>query len=251
MANPDQLEVYHTCESIDENVNYVDFIAKHRVKLVVWSDAWETLFEPNDLVVSAISTDNITASVDESFYSEYSDWLQKPFEDYFLSRDVDLNTIDLIKHCMESSYGDSITTTLEARWWFYYMIRHQYFVVSHWHLNLENQPGRNVMCFFDTYEFDAWSQVNRNNFFAGTEWNTYKQDLKDAIYKYWPDLDFNKNKTKQNSYYVVGWTHRKTAQFNQQYMFLYQDRDLKIKSYRPKYWPLVDIETVRRDLNVL
>jgi hypothetical protein len=250
LTNSDQLEVYHTCESIVENEDYIDFITSHNVKLVSWSDAWETLFQPIDLIVTATSVDQLTASVDESFYAQYSDWLQKPFADYFLSRGATVDKIDQMKTVMETSYGGEIKTTLEARWWFYYIVRHQFWMLRDWHLNLENGLGENVTCFYDTYEFDAWSQVNKNNFFGGTAWNTYKQLLKDITYKYWPNENFNKNKTKTTSIYLKGWMRRKNAQFDQQYLFMYY-KDGEMRRYKPQYWPLIDMNIIRRDINGL
>ncbi len=247
LKNPNQLTVYHTCESTQENPDYVPQILKHGVDMKSWSDLWETPFEPNDLVVTATTADNITASVDQSFYNEYGDWLQRSWQDYFLFRGMSAEKISWLENKLKL-HENSITTTLEARWWFYYAIRHQLWVIKDWNLNLENNFG-SVICFFDCYDFDAWSQVNRNQFFYGNQWNTYKQAFKNEIYKLWPNNHFNQTKEKTNSGYNIFWGRRKTAQFDQQYLFLYLDKKNSIRSFRPRYWPIINKSMLLEDLS--
>ena len=247
LTNSDQLTVYHTCESLIENPDYLTYIESHNVKLGLWSDLWETPFDKNDLVITCSGGDNITASVDESFYQEHSEWLYRPWQDYFKFRGIDFSTIEQIEQKF-SQHDNSITTTLEARWWFYYIIRHQYWITRDWNINLENGIGQNVVCFFDCYEFDAWSQVNRNQMFGGRTWNTYKQVFKDNIYRFWPNENFRKNKTKEDSKYSSTWILKKTAQFNQQYLFLYLDKNNQAQAFRPRQWPLLNRASIINDL---
>lgn len=253
LTDPKQLTVYHTCHSINENPEYVSHINKFGVALESWSDLWETFFDQNDLIVTGTTSDNITASMDESFHADYKSFFYKNWQDYFKFRGMPTDQIELIEHKI-SLHENSITTTLEARWWYYYSFRHQYWATKDWGLNLENLGQNNVICFFDCYEFDAWSQVNRNEFFPGQDadnYKQYKQAFKNEIYRHWPNDDFKNHKTKVNSGDNLVWARRKTAQFEQQYLFIYLDKHNRHRSFRPRHWPLFTTDTLLEDLQGL
>jgi len=246
LTTPDQITVMHTCESEDENPRYVDYIKSFGVELVSWSDSWAIPFAKDDLVVTGTTCDQLTASVDESFYHDHLTWLNRPWPEYFEFRGAGP---ELIARC-QLLFGD-LTTTLEARWWFYFYIRHQFWTVKDWNLNLENGPGKNVVCFFDTAEFDAWSYTNRNRLFLDDTWKEYKGEFKQAIYQHWPDLDYRLNKTKQSSGYATMWSRKKMVKFDQQYLFMYQDRDGVAQLFQPRYWPLLNLDLILEDLDAI
>lgn len=253
IQNPAQMTIYHTCHSIKENPEYIDHIKKFKVKLESWSDLWETPFGPNDLIVTGTTADSITASVDETFHADYNGFFYKPWQDYFKFRGMPGDQIEQIEYKI-GLHENSITTTLEARWWFYYSFRHQYWATKDWALNLENLGKNNVICFFDCYEFDAWSQVNRNEFFPdqlASNFNQYKQAFKNEIYRHWPNEDFRKNKTKVNSSDNLVWSRRKAAQFDQQYLFIYLDKNNQPRAFRPRNWPLFSTKTLLEDIENL
>jgi hypothetical protein len=198
--------------------------------------------------VTATAADNITASLDQSFFNEYQDWLQRPWQDYFEFRGMPSYAISYYESKLKN-HQNSITTVLEARWWFYYTMRHQWWTVGDWNLNLENGPGHNVTSFFDSYDFDAWSQVNRNQFIPDNQWTQYKQCFKDEIYKLWPDQEYCTNKTKANSVMMIAWHRRKAMQNDQQYLFIYMDQNGQPQTFRQKYWPFVDKIRLLEELN--
>lgn len=250
LTDPAQLTIYHTCDIEHENPEYIDYVKKFNVQMTSWSDAWETLFDSDVIVLTGTTADQITASIDESFYANYYEWLYKPWQEFCNYKSVPAETITKIENKL-SYYEGKITSVLEARWWFYFIVRHQYWATRDWNLNLENGPGA-VTCFFDTHEFDAWSQCNKNSFFKNNAWNEYKQEFKDEIYKFWPNKHFNKNKTKYNSgSTMVMWSRKKMAKFNQQYLFIYANKYGQQKSFCPRFWPYIDKNVISEDLDAI
>ena len=258
LTNPDQVVVYHTCDSLLENPEYVSHINKHNVKLVSWSDAWVTLFDPNCLLVTGTTSDQITASIDESFIMQYNYWLFKPWQDYFKFRGMPDKDICQYENKLIQQ-GCNIKTVIEARWWFYFYIRHQVWVVKDWLLNLENTIGKSAICFFDCNEFDDWSEQHKSNFFGmhlppnavnaeQTNWKKYKTDFKKQIHQYWPNTEYRDNKVKANSKLLHFWMTKKLAWFNQGYLFVYLDKNNQYRTFRPRFYPIIDAELVLEDL---
>lgn len=248
-----KLEVLHTCESLEENPLYPEHIKKFNVPLVSWSDAWETPFNADDYIITATTSDPLTASVDESFYFAHKDWLYKPWTDYFMHRGMSIEHISRFESKMILAFDDLLLpkTTLGARWWFYNYIKFQYWQVRDWNYNLENGVGNNVESFFTSDELEAWAMRNYDSLFEVNEWASYKQPFKNLIYKYWPNKDFRKYKTKQNSRYALMWSWKKMNKFRQMYLFLYADKDQNFRSYTPTYFPFIHTELIKQEIAVL
>lgn len=243
----DQITVYHTCESLAEFPSYEKFIRDHGVKLVSWSDAWSTPFSADHLVVTGQSNDQLTASMDQSFYNQHNDWLHRPWRDFFSVLGLSASMIDRSEQVF-STCPVPIQTVLHARWWFYFYIRHSYWVTSDYNNNLENLGT--TVCFYNTQEFDNWSMHNRHSLIGNT-YQSYKQVFKDAIYQHWPDADYRDNKTKTNSAMGEFWARRKMIKFDQHYLLLYQDQAGSIRAFRPQNYPFLNIEQIKTELEQL
>lgn len=233
------LEIYHTCDSIRENPTFYDFIKKFNVPTVYWSDQWEVNFQSDDIIMTGGAGDQLTASIDESFYSNYSDWLHRSYIDFLSFKGWHDDNIEAVKQKI-SLLRLEINTVLEFRWWFYFDIRYNYFVNVDYQMNLENLTANSVISFFDDQLFDNWSFSNKNSYIEnGAPYRTYKQEFKDLIYKYWNDDNYRKNMTKISSYHAQKWVSIKMMHNNQHHMCLYQDKNNIRKIFKPKYYPFV------------
>lgn len=242
----DQIKVYHTCESLAEFPSYEKFIRSHGVELISWSDAWSTAFPADCLIVTGQSNDQLTASMDQTFYNKYSSWLHKPWQDFFRAQEQSSAMIDRSLQLFEAC-PVPIDTVLHARWWFYFYIRHSYWVTSDYNCNLENL-GQTV-CFYNTQEFDNWSMHNRHCL-IGNSYQSYKQVFKDLIYQYWPDDHYRDNKIKTNSAMGEFWAMRKIIKFDQHYLFLYKNNQ-QVQAFRPRHYPFLDIKQIQTELEQL
>ena len=188
IARPDQIELYHTCESIRENPYFYDHIQKFNVRTTMWSDRWDTKFQPDDLIVTGTSADEITGSLDRSFYDEHRNWLNQPWQAFFKAQGAD----DLFITRCEQVFAEAqcpIATVFDARWWFYFYIRHTNFVRSDWDYNLENDFVNNTLPFFNSSNFDSWCIHNKSTL-IGNKYSDYKRPFKEVIDQYWRNADF-------------------------------------------------------------
>lgn len=245
LANQDQIELYHTCESIRENPYFYDYIQKFNVRTTMWSDHWDTKFISNDLIVTGTSADEITGSMDRNFYDEHSVWLTQPWQVFFKAQGCN----DLFITRCEQLFSESqspIETVFDARWWFYFYIRHTNFARRDWNYNLENDFANNTVQFFNTPEFDSWCIHNKTTL-MGTKYSDYKRPFKEIIHQYWPNQNFLDNKEKVNSSLSIHWILKKLAQFDQQYLFVYK-KDNGYRTFRPSQYPFVSLQDTLNSL---
>jgi len=235
--------VYHTCESIKENPYFIDYINKFNIKTVIWSDAWVNKFNHDDVIVTGTSADEITGSLDKSFWDACNDKLTDPWQDFFTQHGY----TDLIPRC-EQLFAQSptdITTLFDARWWFYFYIRHTYFARRDWDLNLHNDFG-NVVSFFDCAEFDSWSLHNKSEL-IGTKYSDYKRIFKEATKVYWINQDYVDNKEKTNSHMMSSWLDRRVIWDNHQYLFIYKHED-GYRKFVPEQYPYISKTAILKAL---
>lgn len=245
VAQPDQIELYHTCESIRENPYFYDHIKKFNIRTTMWSDRWDTKFKPDDVIVTGTSADEITGSLDRSFYDEHGAWLTRPWQEFFKAQGGN----DLFIARCEQLFSESqsvIETVFDARWWFYFYIRHTNFARRDWDYNLENNFADNTVQFFNTPEFDSWCIHNKASL-MGHKYSEYKQPFKEAVTQYWRNDDFLRNKEKVNSSLSIHWILKKLARFDQQYLFIYK-KDSEYKTFRPSQYPFVSLKDTLNSL---
>ena len=149
------------------------------------------------IFISADGADDITASLDLSFVEEIGyTGLHQPWQDLFFKK---TNSVEFVNFC-ESYFqtsGRDITTVLEARWWFYTGCKIQKFPRRQLGLLQENQPF--VIGFFDCYDFEHYTFFNIDLIIPNKNYSSYKQYLKDYIYKYDQNNDYYTRKEKENS----------------------------------------------------
>lgn len=239
LKHTDQIEVYHTCESIRENPYFYDYIKKFNVRTRMWSDEWVSPFDTQDLLVTGTSADEITGSLDRSFYDEYGTWLTQPWQVFFKTQQCNDSFITRCEQLFSESQSP-ITTVFDARWWFYFYIRHTNYARRDWDYNLENNFANNNIQFFNCNAFDSWVMLNKESL-IGREYYHYKQPFKDAIYKYWDNQEFLVHKEKVNSPVSARWILKKMSKFNQQYLFIYKTNTGKYKPFKPSQYPFVSV----------
>ena len=239
VAHPDQIELYHTCESIRENPYFYDYIQKYNIRTTMWSDRWDTKFKSDDLIVTGTSADEITGSLDRSFYDEHGQWLNQPWPAFFKVQGCNDAFIARCEQLFSESQSP-IATVFDARWWFYFYIRHTNFARRDWDYNLENNFANNTVQFFNTPEFDSWCIHNKTSL-IGNKYNEYKQPFKEVVVQYWHNNDFLHNKEKVNSSLSIHWIVKKLARFDQQYLFVYK-KDNAYKTFKPSQYPFVSLQ---------
>jgi hypothetical protein len=247
IKNLDQIQIYHTCESVRENPKFYDYILNHNVKPVMWSDAWEKEFAQDDLIITGTSADEITGSLDRSFFDRFNKHLNMPWERFF-NAIMNTSFVDQCSFLFSKSHSP-IKTVFDARWWFYFYIRHTHFARRDWDLNIENNFSSNVIQFFNTPEFDLWSIDNKDSL-IGNEYRDYKMSFKVATSKFWNDQNYITNKEKGNSIYGPLWACKKIAKFDQHYTFIYKENDNYI-TYRSTQFPFINrTEILQKCLNI-
>jgi hypothetical protein len=134
----------------------------------------------------------------------------------------------------------------DARWWFYFYIRHTNFVRNDWDYNLENNFANNTVPFFNSSEFDSLCIHNKETL-IGNKYSDYKRPIKEVINQYWRNDDFLHKKEKVNSTLSTQWILKKLARFDQQYLFVYK-RDDEYKTFRPGQYPFVSLQDTLNSL---
>ena len=244
--NKDQLTVYYTCESLKENPLFYDHIAKYNVKTVIWSDHWMDQFGTDDLVITGNGCDELTGSVDPSI-SDHYDVLLTPWKTFFHEKGFS----HLIERCelLFASSHSPIVTAFDARWWFYFYIRHTFYTRLDWDLNLSNDFASNSLSFYNSTDLDAWS-VHFKETIKGSSWKEYKIPLKQEIHRYWKNDDYLFNKVKLNSFVARMYEQKRVALLNQRYLFIYKNKDQYVR-FSPAQMPFVSKQRVLEALNDL
>ena len=245
----EQLEIYYTCDSVKANPMFVQEIMIRDFRIHLWSDVWVELFDVGDLVLTGMSADQLTASLDISFYEECKGWLFKPWQEYFALKGKSESFINKC-HQIFSQCPVPIVTLINARWWFYFYIRYNYWVYKDWEKNLENFDTGSVTCFFNTPEFNNWSMHNINNL-VGNNFNTYKQVFKDQTYKLWPNKNVADAMVKTDGNTPLMWCKKKMAVHNQGYLFMYEDSYGKPKLFKNSTYPFVNLNQLRDEIGTL
>jgi len=245
----DQLEIFYTCDSIKTNPEFVSEIMKRNFRVTLWSDEWENLFDKDKMILTGMSADQLTASLDISFYQDHGEWLFKSWIDFFQHTG---KSHEFIKKCnlMFSQCPVEIHTVLDARWWFYFYIRYDYWLTRDWEKNLENFGPTNNKCFFNSAEFNNWSMHNKH-MILGDAYTTYKQIFKDETAKIWPNEKFRINQVKTDGSNPLYWTKKKIALHDQHYLFMYLDVNAEPALFRTKNLPFINMADIKKSIEDL
>jgi hypothetical protein len=190
-----QVRIFYSIDSIKENVGF--FLHLQDQKRFELVEIGGNVFYQNNFdgaEVSGGSGDDVTASLDESFYNAHG-WrqLQSSWKDFFWRIKPNDDFIDFCERWFAQS-GRDITTVLHARWWFY--------------LNKMPPANRNRIAvktdlmsetFFLDPGFLAHFYHQTESLIPKPSWTSYKISFKKFIFDYFPDQYYFNNKSKENS----------------------------------------------------
>lgn len=217
-GNLSKYRILHTTDSIVENTNFYLLLIKNNLNLV---DLTNSEYQPQNfdgIFVTGAGGDGLMASLDESFVEKvgYAK-LNQPWRDYFLTC---TNNIDFLNFCEEffKLARRSVDTLLEARWWFYTCCKLQKFPAGASDLVSDDQVL--VQGFFDTEEFESYNYFNIDRIMPTSQYTSYKQDLKDYIFEYYPDNDYYKNKIKSVGHQLRNLNNKRFALTSSDYLMM-------------------------------
>jgi hypothetical protein len=218
----DQLRVLYTINSIKENPGFF-LLLQQRPELELIEFGGDTYLEQqlDGLFVSADGADDITASLDQSFYEQVG-WsgLQQSWKDFLFEKTNSVDFVNFCEHWFDHS-GCNIQTVLQARWWFYTACKIQKFPTSLAGLIRDDQPL--PQGFYDCELFEHWSAHNLHLIMPRASYASYKQCLKDYIYDYDHDQHYRDHKQKENSAQLSWYRDKRQALQGSQYIMLLAD----------------------------
>lgn len=242
-SNLEQIRVLYSTNSIKENPNFFLILEQHpNIEMVEFSGDVYLEQDLDGLFISADGADDLTASLDDSFYARIGyQGLQSLWPDYFYKQTGNSNLIDSFEQFCQTS-GRSIYTILEARWWFYTATKIQKFPSILSGALQDHQPL--PLGFYDCYVFEHYMFYNLDQIIPNKNYNSYKQFLKDYIYKYDKNTDYQTNKQKVTSEQLNLYKNKKQILQSKQYIMLLSDGTrirtpnlpfLSEKEYRQQY----------------
>ncbi len=184
------INVCLTNDSIKENTSFYENFIKNNNHCFV--DVRNNF--PKGTNISGDCGDTIWAALDHSFFfSDIKNYVFKNWQEYFELKNKDSNFLESVSNFMRTAERP-ITTLLEARWWFYFLCKHQSkataLVIQHHHLNID------WVSFYESSDIETWAWFNVENIIKGDNWLTYKFPAKKIIYNFDKNLNYYNNKTK-------------------------------------------------------
>lgn len=215
-----QIRVLYSTLSIKENPNFFLILNKLDLELVDFSGDVYLHHRFDGVFVNGDGADDITASIDDSFFKKYGlEGLQRSWKDLFSSKMNDNKFIDFCQRFFDTA-GRPIDTVLEARWWFYTNSKISKFPAIASELLDHNQPL--VIGFFDNYDFEHYMFFNTDKILQNN-YASYKQEFKQYIFNYDNNVEYLENKTKFNSIQIGYFRQKKIALNDLRYIIMLAD----------------------------
>ena len=189
------IRIMYTITSIKENPGlFLQLKQFTNIELVEIGGSVYSKEKFDGCFIHAGASDQITASVDESFFEKLGyQGLQSSWQNYFYNKIKDKKFIEFCEKYFAIS-GLKIQTLLEARWWFYAMNKYKGPVP----LTLLSKTNE-IESFFDDENFENFFYFNTDKLFASTSWQSYKKFFKDYTFNFYPEKYYRDNKCKENS----------------------------------------------------
>jgi hypothetical protein len=205
----DQLRIIYTPYSVYEHQTFFEYI-KQQFPTLEMLDISGDVYIDNEfdgVMINGHGGDEFTASLDDSFFDTYgSDILQQPWKEFFYKQNSRTKFIEFCETFFLLA-GRPINTVLEARWWFYSITKSQVFSI----VDSTIAQNASTSAFFNCIEVEDYMWHNTDKIVVpGGGYNTYKQFLKDYIYKFDHNKDFCTNASKINSWQFIGYAHKKS-----------------------------------------
>lgn len=189
-ANSKDINICLTRSSIEEN----DFFYNHFIKKINHCFVNIQTHITKGTNITAECGDSVWAALDHSFFfGDTKEYVFKNWQEYFELKNKDSNFLQFASDFMKQAQRP-ITTLLEARWWFYFLCKHQSkatnLIIRHHHLDID------WISFYESKDIETWSWFNIENIINKDDWHTYKFPAKEIIYNFDKNQDYYKNKTK-------------------------------------------------------
>jgi hypothetical protein len=196
-----------TQESISEYLLMYNKFIRPNFKIIS-ADRVTELFDQSGIILTGSQGDKIfgTDRVSEIYRTGSLDRIFDPLDnfviEYWKSKGIDHPSaeiwFDLIKQ-QSKKFNISLETNFDFLWWFNFNFEWQseYFLFSlRSNCRLTEEYHKNfIFAFFDSYDFQQWSMINRNQKIKNT-WNSYKFPAKDIIFEYTNDSEYRDYKIK-------------------------------------------------------
>lgn len=232
------LKIYYTVPSIKENPSFYLFLKKIQNLEMIDYAGDEYFLSLDGITISGNNSDDITASLDESFFAKHNYvGLHSKWQDLFYNFLPNPDFIDFCSQWFKLS-GLDIKTVLEARWYFYACVKYYHCT------NLASITGEKFESFYATREFELYWGQNIHSLIKKDGYHTYKQNIKDFIFSYHKDFIFKTEKTKTNSSHILLFRMKKNILLDKRFIAILEDGTrittdnmpfLNEKEYRNKY----------------
>ena len=221
-TNLNQIRILYSSHSMKEHpAFFLDLLQIPEIEMMEFGGDVYMNQTFDGLFVSADVADDITASLDKSFFDEVGyQGLHSPWKDLFYKKTNDLNFVNFCEQYFSASQIP-IDTVMQARWWFYVVCKIQKFPPGHARVLNDTQPL--AVGFFDTEEFETYTYHNMDQIIKSNNYSTYKQFLKDFIYNYDKDLNYKLNKQKVGSQQLAWYASKYSALKSSNYIMLLRD----------------------------
>lgn len=210
----DQIYIAYNEESIKENYNfYQQYLLPNFQNNLISSNGYYSLIaDDNNMCITGEFADNIFGSLTlKSYMDNTGDFaaIHKPFLDtglqWLLKKIKNTEKIDHMAELLLTIINQSprkLISNHDCFWWLNFVLKWQavkFRLASHAPSPiLVNKIAKNVIHFFDTYEFQNWA-VNTEELKVDNDWYSYKMPAKKIIYDINKDDYYFKWKTKYPS----------------------------------------------------
>lgn len=188
----DRLTVVCTKNSIEEFPSFYHHKIKDRLRVV--DPGFLALHFRDFFAVSGDGGDTVWGVIDDSFWSAHSKNINDPWQ-HCIDRAI-MPDMDFVEEFCSWS-GTDITSWLDLRTWFYLCCKWQDKCMRPYYLRHGLTP-RDTIAFYDFDTFQHWTMNNRDKIIGHT-WQDYKVPAKEFIFQYHNDIDYLRNKSKENS----------------------------------------------------
>ena len=216
-AHLDQLRILYSPWSVYENREFFEYLKTNYPALDmldISGDVYlETVFD--GIMINGHGGDEFTASLDESFFDTVGyQGLHQPWQSL-------ITDPTLQEFCTEyfALAQRPIDTVLEARWWFYAATKSQIFAPR----DSVFATNATTSAFFNCQEFEDYMWHNIDQVIDNNNYISYKQFMKQYIYRFWPNDNYLKLARKVSSLQFVLYTRKKTELLGQQWIAYLSD----------------------------
>lgn len=219
-----QLRILWSPWSTYEHPGYLEFLSKYPIETM---DTSGTVYldQPLDgIYLTGEGGDELTASIDQSFFEAHQHSLHKPWKTWFTQQGATDQLIDWAEENFLQCCRP-METVLHARWWFYAAYKNSSIIryKMQWLFDFPSFELDRLQGFFNCNEFESWVYWDIESVIPGSEYRHWKQPLKDYCFALDGFGHWRETKTKHGSFQIVSYINKKIALKNQYWIALLSD----------------------------